>query len=198
MAHRGPGGHGLVRLPVTSDAGARFTEVVEVALGEVEPMVALPGDPQNSVPLTSVSDAVPVDKVYGGSCTGGKAQDMDMYASVFEVARARKMSVPDAVHAFIQMGSETVMAYAASRGYLDLFADVGVKVLPPSCGACINAGPGASSYATEVTVSAQNRNFPGRSGPGQIYLASPYVVAATAIAGQLCSVENLFGKKAAP
>jgi 3-isopropylmalate/(R)-2-methylmalate dehydratase large subunit len=197
LARRGAGGRGLVHQPVTSDAGARFAEVVRVALDEVVPMVALPGDPKNSVPLTSVSDVVPVDKVYGGSCTGGKAQDMDMYASVFEIARARKMSVPGAVQAYIQMGSETVMAYAAGRGYLDLFADVGVKVLPPSCGACINAGPGASRSADEVTVSAQNRNFPGRSGPGQVYLASPYVVAATAIAGRLSSVEELFGEEGA-
>lgn len=195
VAARGADARQLAGRRLASDAGARFAEAVEVPLGEVEPMVALPGDPKNSVPLTSVRDAVPVDKVYGGSCTGGKAQDMDMYASVFQVARERKMSVPASVQAYIQMGSETVMAYAAGRGYLGLFADVGVRVLPPSCGACINAGPGASRAADEVTVSAQNRNFPGRSGPGLVYLASPYVVAATAIAGRLSSVEDLFGPR---
>jgi len=69
---------------------------------------------------------------------------------------------------------------------------MGVTVLPPSCGACINAGPGVSEHQDEVTVSAQNRNFPGRSGPGQVYLASPYTVAASAIAGRLSSVEDMF------
>jgi 3-isopropylmalate/(R)-2-methylmalate dehydratase large subunit len=88
-----------------------------------------------------------------------------------------------------------VLRYAAGRGYLELFEAVGVRVLPPSCGACINAGPGVSERADEVTVSAQNRNFPGRSGPGQVYLASPYVVAATAIAGRLSSVPGMLAER---
>lgn len=177
---------------VVSDEGASYTATVDVELAEVEPMVALPGDPRNSVPLASVRQEVPVDKVYGGSCTGGKAYDMDMYASVFELARKRSAKVPAQVQAYIQVGSEDVMRYAVERGYIELFTDVGVSVLPPSCGACINAGPGVSESPAEVTVSAQNRNFPGRSGPGQVYLASPYVVAATAIAGRLSSVEDMF------
>ncbi|GAB2685821.1 aconitase family protein [Nocardia thraciensis] len=179
---------------VVSDVGARYADVVELALDAIEPMVALPGDPRNSVPLSSIRDAVPVDKVYGGSCTGGKAHDMDMYASVFARAREHGASVPAGVQAFIQVGSEDVMRYVTARGYLELFAAVGVTVLPPSCGACINAGPGVSESSAEVTVSAQNRNFPGRSGPGQVYLASPYVVAATAIAGRLSSVAAMLGE----
>ncbi|MEV6024042.1 aconitase family protein [Streptomyces sp. NPDC052036] len=176
---------------LTSDADASYSAVVAITLAEVDAMVALPGDPRNAVPLASVHDDVEVDKVYGGSCTGGKAYDMDMYASVFELARSRGMSVPEGVQAYIQVGSESVMKYADERGYLTLFEQVGVQVLPPSCGACINAGPGVSESPDEVTVSAQNRNFPGRSGPGQVYLASPYVVAATAIAGRLSSVEAM-------
>ncbi|MGH3622963.1 MAG: aconitase family protein [Sciscionella sp.] len=181
---------------VVADEGATYSAIVDLELAEVEPMVALPGDPRNAVPLASVREEVPVDKVYGGSCTGGKAYDMDMYASVFELARERAAKVPEGVQAFIQVGSEDVMRYAVERGFIDLFADVGVSVLPPSCGACINAGPGASESPTEVTVSAQNRNFPGRSGPGKVYLASPYTVAATAIAGRLCSVEDMFTLRA--
>lgn len=177
---------------VFSDEGAVYSAEVRVALGDVEPMVALPGDPRNSVPLDSVDRVVDVDYVYGGSCTGGKATDMDMYASVFALARARGAAVPEDVRAFIQVGSEDVMRYAVERGYIQLFEAVGVRVLPPSCGACINAGPGASEGPDDVTVSAQNRNFPGRSGPGQVYLASPYVVAATAIAGRLSSVADMF------
>jgi 3-isopropylmalate/(R)-2-methylmalate dehydratase large subunit len=187
------GGSGANRdCGLSSDPGALFEVTITQQLAEVEPMVSLPGDPRNSVSLASVTDVVPVDKVYGGSCTGGKAQDMDMYASVFAEARAREMVVPAGVQVFIQVGSETVLRYCESKGYLDLFRDVGVTVLPPSCGACINAGPGASESDSEVTVSAQNRNFPGRSGPGKVYLASPYVVAATALAGRLSSVDQLF------
>ena len=66
-------------------------------------------------------------------------------------------------------------------------------MINPSCGACINAGPGASKREDQVTVSAQNRNFPGRSGPGQVYLASPLTVAASAIAGRVVSPDELFG-----
>jgi len=62
---------------------------------------------------------------------------------------------------------------------------VGATFIEPSCGACINAGPGVSRTKDEVTISAINRNFPGRSGPGQLYLASPYTVAASAVAGRI-------------
>lgn len=175
----------------TSDPDARYDSIVTIDLDTVEPMVALPGDPRNAVPLASVREEIRVDKVYGGSCTGGKAEDMDMYASVFSLAREQGRSVPAGVQAYIQVGSEAVMAHVAERGYLKLFEQVGVTVLPPSCGACINAGPGVSETPDEVTVSAQNRNFPGRSGPGQVYLASPYVVAASAVAGRLSSVESM-------
>jgi 3-isopropylmalate/(R)-2-methylmalate dehydratase large subunit len=177
--------------PPVSDAGASFSATVVFHLDDIEPMVALPGDPRNSVPLSSVTERVTVDKVYGGSCTGGKAEDMDMYASVFAAARSRGLRVPDSVRAYIQAGSDVVLRYARSRGYVELFEQLGVTVLPPSCGACINAGPGVSENEAEVTVSAQNRNFPGRSGPGKVYLASPYVVAASAIAGRLSSVEQM-------
>ncbi|MEJ8660438.1 aconitase family protein [Streptomyces sp. MS1.AVA.4] len=190
LALRGPAAS--AGTDVLSDQGATYSAVVDIELAGVEPMVALPGDPRNSFPLASVDTEVKVDKVYGGSCTGGKAYDMDMYASVFKQARARGVTVPEGVQAYIQVGSEAVMRYAADRGYIELFGEVGVSVLPPSCGACINAGPGVSESPDEVTVSAQNRNFPGRSGPGQVYLASPYVVAATAIAGRLSSVEDMF------
>jgi 3-isopropylmalate/(R)-2-methylmalate dehydratase large subunit len=171
--------------------GAAYAAVVGFDLAAVEPMVSLPGDPRNAVPLSRVRQPVPLDRAYGGSCTGGKAHDMDMYASVFAQARDRGARVAAGVRAYVQMGSESVLAYAAEHGYVRLFEDVGVTVLPPSCGACIDAGPGVSEHADEVTVSAQNRNYPGRSGPGQVYLASPYTVAASAIAGRLCSVEDM-------
>ena len=67
----------------------------------------------------------------------------------------------------------------------------GVELIDPSCGACIKAGPGVSDRPDQVTVSAINRNFPGRSGPGQVYLASPYVVVASAFLGRLGSPEEL-------
>jgi 3-isopropylmalate/(R)-2-methylmalate dehydratase large subunit len=185
LASRGDPAVGFER----ADEGATYAGVVEIDLATVEPMVSLPGDPRNAVPLSSIDSMIAVDRAYGGSCTGGKARDMDMYASVFAQARSRGARVR--VQTYVQMGSETVLAYATDRGYVQLFEDVGVTVLPPSCGACINAGPGVSERPDEVTVSAQNRNFPGRSGPGEVYLASPYVVAASAVAGRLTSVADM-------
>jgi len=89
------------------------------------------------------------------------------------------------VRFYIQCGSQDVKRYCEERGYLELFRKVGATFLEPSCGACINAGPGVSQTRDEVTISAINRNFPGRSGPGQLYLANPYTVAASAIAGYI-------------
>ena len=78
---------------------------------------------------------------------------------------------------------------AKRRGYMEIFERAGARVIEPSCGACINAGPGVSTRPDQVVISAQNRNFPGRSGPGQMYLASPLTVAASAVAGYIVEYE---------
>jgi 3-isopropylmalate/(R)-2-methylmalate dehydratase large subunit len=80
------------------------------------------------------------------------------------------------------------------RGYIPIFEKAGAQLINPSCGACIKAGPGVSQRPDQVTVSAINRNFPGRSGPGKVYLASPKVVAASAIAGHIITPESLFSR----
>jgi 3-isopropylmalate/(R)-2-methylmalate dehydratase large subunit len=86
---------------------------------------------------------------------------------------------------YIQYGSEAVRDYARAKGYLDIYAKAGVEVINPGCGACIGCGPGVSDTKEQVTVSAINRNFAGRSGPGRLYLASPLTVAASAVAGRI-------------
>jgi 3-isopropylmalate/(R)-2-methylmalate dehydratase large subunit len=86
---------------------------------------------------------------------------------------------------YIQFGSEGVRDYARAKGYLEVFERAGVTVIDPGCGACIGCGPGVSSSPDQVTVSAINRNFTGRSGPGKLYLASPLTVAASAIEGRI-------------
>jgi 3-isopropylmalate/(R)-2-methylmalate dehydratase large subunit len=111
--------------------------------------------------------------------------DMDMYAAVLKRAVQRGQRVAPGVRLYLQFGSQKIKEYARSKGYLEIFERAGAELIDPSCGACINAGPGASPSPETVTVSAQNRNFPGRSGPGKLYLASPYVVAASAIAGRI-------------
>jgi 3-isopropylmalate/(R)-2-methylmalate dehydratase large subunit len=180
---------------VKSDEGAVYAETFEVDLSRIEPMVALPGDPRNGIPLRELAENaggdVRIDIAYGGSCTGGKKSDMDMYASVLGAALARGERVAPGVKLYVQFGSQDIRKYAADRGYLDTFARAGVLLVEPSCGACIRAGPGVSLGPDEVTVSAINRNFPGRSGPGKVYLASPLVVAASAIAGKIVHPADL-------
>jgi len=168
-----------------SDPDAEYAAVFEIDLDEIRPMVALPGDPRNGIPIDELDAEVRIDAAYGGSCTGGKMADMDMYAEVLQSALEQGKRVAPGVHLYLQFGSQRIKEYARERGYIEIFNQAGAELIDPSCGACINAGPGASPSAETVTVSAQNRNFPGRSGPGKLYLASPYVVAASAIAGKI-------------
>jgi len=170
---------------VKADPGAAYVATFDIDLGAIVPMVATPGDPRNGVPLAELGADVAIDIAYGGSCTGGKKADMDMYAEVLAAALAAGKKVKDGVHLYIQFGSQDIRRYAEAKGYLEVFRRVGAELVDPSCGACIKAGPGVSDSAEQITVSAINRNFPGRSGPGKVYLASPLVVAASAIAGRI-------------
>ncbi len=181
---------------VRGDPDAEYLEVFEYDLGEIPVMVATPGDPRNGVALTALDADVAIDIAYGGSCTGGKKADMDMYASVFRRGLERGLKVKDGVRCYIQFGSQHIRRYAEERGYVKIFEEAGVELINPSCGACINAGPGNSATRDEVSVSAINRNFPGRSGPGQVYLASPLTVAASALAGRVVGPEDVLGESA--
>jgi 3-isopropylmalate/(R)-2-methylmalate dehydratase large subunit len=180
---------------VVADPAADYAGEIVLDLGTVVPMVALPGDPKNAVPLaeleTRMGGRVRIDIAYGGSCTGAKRADIDFYAAVLGAASSNGRRVADGVRLFLQFGSARVRRYAQERGYLGAFEAVGARVLDPACGACINAGPGVSTRADEVTVSAASRNFPGRSGPGRVFLASPLVVAASALAGHIAAPEDL-------
>ncbi len=180
---------------VRADPGAQYLATFEIDLSAVEPMVATPGDPRNGVPLRALEQTgnadVAIDIAYGGSCTGGKKADMDMYAAVLAAAVKKGKRVAPGVHLYIQFGSQDIRRYAEQKGYLDVFQQAGAELVDPSCGACIKAGPGVSDSPEQVTVSAINRNFPGRSGPGKVYLASPLVVAASAIAGKIASPDQI-------
>ncbi len=172
-----------------SDPGSAYAHLIEIDASTLRPMVARPGDPGNGVFIDELPGDVRITSAYGGSCTAGKNEDMDMYAAVFRRAIAQGKRISPDVQCYIQFGSQSTRDYAAQKGYLEIFEQVGAHMIEPSCGACINAGPGASRTRDEVTISSQNRNFPGRSGPGQVYLASPYTVAASAIAGRIVAAD---------
>jgi 3-isopropylmalate/(R)-2-methylmalate dehydratase large subunit len=172
-----------------SDPEAQYAHVIELDAAEIAPMVATPGDPGNGKYVRDLNTPVPVEIAYGGTCTAGKNEDMDMYAAVLADALKQGKRVAESVQFYIQFGSQETREYCLRKGYLDIFQKAGAHVIEPSCGACINAGPGVSSRADQVVISAQNRNFPGRSGPGQMYLASPLTVAASAVAGYIVEYE---------
>ena len=172
-----------------SDPGADYAEVIELDAADITPMVATPGDPGNGKYIRELNTPVPVEIAYGGTCTAGKNEDMDMYAAVLADALNQGRRVSEHVQFWIQFGSQETREYSRRKGYLEIFEKAGARVIEPSCGACINAGPGVSTRPDQIVISAQNRNFPGRSGPGQMYLASPLTVAASAVAGYIVEYE---------
>ncbi len=170
---------------VAPDPGAQYAGGVHsIDLDAIEPMVAEPGDPTYGKAIRDLPE-VRIDIAYAGSCTAGKEHDLDFYAQVLREAVEAGRRVAPHVQMFIQFGSETVREYARGRGYLEIFDRAGVSVIEPGCGACIGCGPGVSEKRDQVTISAINRNFAGRSGPGRLYLASPLSVAASAVEGRI-------------
>lgn len=185
----------LRRRAVAPDPDAHYHGGVHrIDLGAIVPRVATPGDPERGIPADPGNGAtveeigeVRIDIAYGGSCTAGKHEDLDMYARVVGEALAAGRKVAPGVQFTIQVGSAAVAAHARERGYPALFAAAGARLIDPGCGACIGCGPGVSEREDQVTVSAINRNFKGRSGPGRLWLASPLTVAASAIEGRIAA-----------
>ena len=185
---------------VNPDEGAVYHGGVhDIDLNQIVPMVAHPGNPDEGIPSDPTNGAlisdigqVKIDIAYGGSCTAGKEDDVAYYAEVCTAANAAGLSVRDGVDFYIQYGSGQVKDLAVRKGWHDLFVKVGVKLIDPGCGACIGAGPGVSITPDQVTVSAINRNFQGRSGPGKLYLASPLTVAASAFTGHISAWKDDF------
>ena len=142
---------------------------------------------------------VPIDIAYGGSCTAGKEADLDLYAQVMQEALDAGRRVKDGVDFYhpVRLGRRSRSTRAA-QGYLDVFERTGVQVIHPGCGACIGCGPGVSRQRDQVTVSAINRNYQNRSGPGQLYLASPLTVAASAVAGRIVAYREGMFRAVAP
>ena len=174
-----------------SDQGAHYDAVIGVDCSALEPMVAAPGDPGNGIPLRSLEVRPQIDIAYCGSCTAGKREDFDHYHSVLNWALDNGLRVPAGVRLFLQYGTTAVRDYCIAKGYERTFNAMGARILQPSCGACANCGPGSSIDPEQTTVSTINRNFPGRSGPGQVWLASAPTAMASAIAGRLVSFDEL-------
>lgn len=171
---------------VKPDENAEYFYRFIIDLSKTEPTIAEPGDSQNGKPLSEIKKQnIKIQKAYLGSCTHGTVEDLRQAA---EIIKGRK--VADGVKLFVQASSLGNLEESKNKGYIQDLLDAGAELLPIGCGACMNAGPGSTEEG-EIGIFATNRNFPGRTGKGQTYLASPAVVAASAIAGFICGPENL-------
>lgn len=167
---------------VYADEGAEYRETIEIDLSSLVPQVAKPGHTGNAVPLSEVA-GTHLDKAYVGSCTAGSYETLRAMAGVVRGKRV-------AIETHIQPGSIEVLRKAQRDGILDVLQKAGITVIPePGCGACLAAGPGGPQK-DEVVISATNRNFPGRMGDGDVYLANPSVVAAAAILGRIPTMDE--------
>ena len=178
---------------VLPDEGAEYHGGVHtIDMSQIRPMVAHPGKPDEGIPSAPTNGAykdelgeVGIDIAYAGSCTAGKDDDFAYYAQVTEAALVAGLTIPEDVDCYIQYGSKTVKDLSERNGWSEMFERAGVKLIDPGCGACIGAGPGISDDEEQVTISAINRNYQGRSGPGKLYLASPLTVMASAFTGKI-------------
>ncbi len=174
-----------VWVPLAADPDAAYDEVIELDLGELEPLIALPHSPDNVVPVRAVA-GTPVDQVSIGSCTNSSYTDLMRVASIL---RGRR--VHPRVSLSIAPGSRQVLEAIARNGALADLIAAGARILETACGPCIGMGQAPASGA--VSVRSFNRNFEGRSGTpdARVYLASPETAAAAAVTGVITDPRDL-------
>ncbi len=154
-----------------------------LALGHHRAIAGLPADHVGvaATPATSCER----DLVSRRRDQGSAASNARQPSSVSSISATGSAAPTPGGRFTFTIATMVVAEYARDQGYLELFARAGVEVISPGCGACIGCGPGVSDRGDQVSVSAINRNYKGRRGPGQLYLASPLTVAASAIAGEI-------------
>ena len=169
---------------VHSDANAQYEKIFEYEASELEPIVAKPFSPENIAEARDLSTTA-LDKAYIGSCTGAKYEDLQAVARILKgrQVKIRTEVLPAAISIFRK---------AMEEGLIKIFMDAGAVVGPPTCGACCGAHMGVLAK-DEVCISTTNRNFPGRMGhvESKTYLASPLVVAASAVTGKITDPRDL-------
>jgi 3-isopropylmalate/(R)-2-methylmalate dehydratase large subunit len=163
-----------------SDPDAAYDQVYCWDASELQPLVAKPFLPSNVLPVTEV-EGVKVDQVFIGSCTNGKIGDLRQAAKILAGKRVAKHT-----RVIITPATHQVYLDAVREGLVEIFLAAGATVTPPTCGACAGLHLGVLG-SRETCISTTNRNFRGRMGhvDSQVYLANPYVAAASAISGEI-------------
>ena len=174
---------GRVNRPWTkyeADADAEYDETYVINLSELKPTVSFPHLPENTKTIDEVGD-VPIDQVVIGSCTNGRLEDMEVAAKIL-----KGQKIHPNVRGIIIPATQQIYKECIKLGYLDIFIDAGCVVSTPTCGPCLGGHMGILA-AGERCVATTNRNFVGRMGhvDSEVYLASPAVAAASAIAGKI-------------
>lgn len=172
---------------VEADSDATYCQTVEINLSELKPVVSFPHLPENTHSVESIKEPITIDQVVIGSCTNGRLEDLSIAASILKGHK-----VHPNVRCIIIPGSQQVYLDAIHNGYVDTFIEAGAAVSTPTCGPCLGAHMGIMT-AGERCVSTTNRNFRGRMGhvDSEVYLASPYVAAASAILGKIATPEEV-------
>ena len=172
---------------VSADPDAKYCQTVEINLSELKPVVAFPHLPENTHTVESIKEPITIDQVVIGSCTNGRLEDLAIAASILKGHK-----VHPHVRCIIIPGSQQVYLDAIHAGYIDTFIEAGAAVSTPTCGPCLGAHMGIMT-AGERCVSTTNRNFRGRMGhvDSEVYLAGPFVAAASAILGKIATPEEV-------
>ena len=175
------------------DPDATYQARYTLDLAALEPLVARPHNPANVVPLSQVS-GVHVDQAFLGTCTNGRLEDLAAAAAVLRDADGMARRVAPGTRLLVIPASSQVLQDAMAAGYIQTFLAAGAMIGTPGCGPCMGNHMGVPA-ASEVTISSANRNFNGRMGtPGsEVYLASPAVVAASAVLGRIGGPGELEG-----
>lgn len=168
--------------PVLPDSDAKYCEIVEINANEFEPQIACPHTVDNVKPISQVK-GIKVDQIVIGSCTNGRIDDLEIAASILKGKK-----VAEDTRMLIFPASWKIYKKALKQGLLEIFSDSGAIIMNPGCGCCLGVHQGAIGDG-EVALSTTNRNFKGRMGnpKGDVYLCSPAVAAASAVAGEITS-----------
>jgi 3-isopropylmalate/(R)-2-methylmalate dehydratase large subunit len=169
---------------ILGDKDAKFSEVFHYEIDKLEPIVAKPFSPANTSAVREL-EQVEVDRVYIGSCTGAKLEDLQAAAKILKGKKVK-------VRTEVLPAAQSIYLKAVSQGLADVFLKAGAVVGPPTCGACCGAHMGVLAE-DEICVSTTNRNFPGRMGhvKSKTYLASPLVAAASALRGKITDPRDI-------